>query len=46
MLLGSYNFSENADRSNDENLLIIDDPGLAKRYLDEFYRVREAARRG
>ncbi|MCS6802343.1 MAG: phospholipase D-like domain-containing protein [Chloroflexota bacterium] len=45
VMLGSYNFSENADRNNDENLLIIEDRGLAQRYLEEFDRVREAARR-
>lgn len=44
VLLGSYNFSENADRNNDENLLIIEDTGLAQRFLEEFDRVRAVAR--
>ncbi len=30
VIFGSFNFSENADSSNDENLLIVDDPALAQ----------------
>jgi phosphatidylserine/phosphatidylglycerophosphate/cardiolipin synthase-like enzyme len=45
VLVGSFNFTANADRNNDENLLIIDDAGLARRYLEEFERLRETARR-
>jgi phosphatidylserine/phosphatidylglycerophosphate/cardiolipin synthase-like enzyme len=39
VVMGSYNFTENADQSNDENLLIIGDPGIAARFLEEFERV-------
>ncbi|TAK31336.1 MAG: hypothetical protein EPO21_17725 [Chloroflexota bacterium] len=43
-ILGSFNFSENADRGNDENLLIVDDPTFAKAFEDEFGRVLEQAK--
>lgn len=36
--LGSFNFSNNAADSNDENLIIISDPLLASQYLTEFNR--------
>lgn len=36
VITGSYNFSRNADRSNDENSLILHSPELAKAYLQEF----------
>lgn len=39
VITGSFNFSESADEKNDENLLIIEDPELAKQYLAEFDRV-------
>lgn len=39
VITGSFNFSESADEKNDENLLIIEDPELAKKYLEEFERV-------
>jgi phosphatidylserine/phosphatidylglycerophosphate/cardiolipin synthase-like enzyme len=42
-VFGSYNFSANADRDNDENLLIVDDPGLAAAFEAEFQRVRTVA---
>ena len=32
-VFGSFNFSDNADRSNDENLLIVDDPGFAQAFV-------------
>lgn len=38
VLSGSFNFSANATRSNDENLVIIRDPVLAAQYLLEFER--------
>ena len=41
VITGSYNFSANAERSNDENLLILHSPDLAARYLDEFQMVYE-----
>ncbi len=43
VIFGSFNFSENADTSNDENLLIVDDPALAQAFEAEFQRVREVA---
>ncbi|MFL5802126.1 MAG: phospholipase D-like domain-containing protein [Roseiflexaceae bacterium] len=43
VIFGSFNFSENADTSNDENLLIVDDPALAQAFEAEFQRVHEVA---
>jgi phosphatidylserine/phosphatidylglycerophosphate/cardiolipin synthase-like enzyme len=39
VITGSYNFTKSAERDNDENLVIVDDPTLARAYLDEFERV-------
>jgi phosphatidylserine/phosphatidylglycerophosphate/cardiolipin synthase-like enzyme len=39
VITGSYNFTNSAERDNDENLVIVDDPVLARAYLDEFERV-------
>jgi len=39
VVLGSYNFTISAERRNDENTLIIDDPGMAAYFLDEFERL-------
>jgi phosphatidylserine/phosphatidylglycerophosphate/cardiolipin synthase-like enzyme len=36
---GSFNFSRNADERNDENLLIIHDPALARKYVEEVDRL-------
>jgi phosphatidylserine/phosphatidylglycerophosphate/cardiolipin synthase-like enzyme len=41
---GSFNFSSNADRDNDENLLIVDDPGLAAQFEAEFQRMLALAK--
>jgi phosphatidylserine/phosphatidylglycerophosphate/cardiolipin synthase-like enzyme len=38
VVTGSLNFSENADESNDENVIIVTDPSLAAEYLQEFER--------
>jgi phosphatidylserine/phosphatidylglycerophosphate/cardiolipin synthase-like enzyme len=38
VVTGSFNFSNNAEESNDENLVIIADPNLAAQYLQEFER--------
>lgn len=43
VVMGSYNFTANAEKSNDENTLIIDDPKLAKEYLTEFDRLYKHA---
>lgn len=39
VVTGSYNFSNNAETRNDENLLVIEDPEIAARYEEEFRRV-------
>ncbi|HRV94904.1 MAG TPA: phospholipase D-like domain-containing protein [Anaerolineae bacterium] len=36
--LGSFNFSDNANRANDENMLIIHNPDIAAEFLAEFDR--------
>ena len=36
---GSFNFSRNADERNDENLLIIHNPSLARKYVEEVDRL-------
>ncbi len=41
---GSFNFSVNAAQRNDENLLIIHNPHVAARYLEEFERRMAEAR--
>ncbi len=38
VILGSFNFSNNADRSNDENILIIRNAEIAAQYNAEFDR--------
>ena len=38
VITGSYNFSENADRSNDENVVIVTHGEIAAQYLGEFER--------
>jgi phosphatidylserine/phosphatidylglycerophosphate/cardiolipin synthase-like enzyme len=43
VITGSYNFTASAERDNDENLVIIEDPTLARAYLDEFERLYEQA---
>ncbi|HEX9438633.1 MAG TPA: phospholipase D-like domain-containing protein [Roseiflexaceae bacterium] len=43
VIFGSFNFSDNANKDNDENLLIVDDPALAQAFEAEFQRVREVA---
>ncbi|MBI3740769.1 MAG: phospholipase [Chloroflexi bacterium] len=44
VVLGSFNFSQNAETSNDENLLIIDDAAIAQKFTEEFARVYEQAK--
>ena len=43
VIFGSFNFSDNADQDNDENLLIVDDPQMAQAFEAEFQRIREVA---
>ena len=39
VITGSYNFSNSAKTRNDENTLVIQEAGIAARYLQEFERV-------
>jgi len=39
VVTGSLNFSTSAETSNDENVLIIDNPDIAKLYMEEFERI-------
>jgi phosphatidylserine/phosphatidylglycerophosphate/cardiolipin synthase-like enzyme len=39
VILGSYNFSRNAEEFNDENTLIVHDLGMAARFQTEFERI-------
>ncbi len=43
VLTGSFNFSNNAAKSNDENILIINNATIAGRYLDEWRRLWDSA---
>jgi phosphatidylserine/phosphatidylglycerophosphate/cardiolipin synthase-like enzyme len=45
VVMGSYNFSQNAEERNDENLLIIYDPVIAQQFMLEFQRVYGQAQR-
>ena len=44
VVLGSFNFSQNAEQENDENLLIFDDLSLAQQFNAEFGRVYDQAK--
>lgn len=37
VVTGSYNFSENAESKNAENVVIINDKGIANRYIQNFF---------
>jgi len=43
VVLGSYNFSSNADEANDENVLVIHNADIAKEFVAEFNRVYNQA---
>mgnify|MGYP001197131657 FL=1 len=43
VVMGSFNFSENATSSNDENLLIIDNVALAQAFEEEYQRIYQLA---
>ena len=43
VIQGSFNFSKNTEKSNDENLLIIDDKKLAGKFTEEFARICQQA---
>jgi phosphatidylserine/phosphatidylglycerophosphate/cardiolipin synthase-like enzyme len=40
VVTGSYNFSGNAEKSNDENVLILYSPDLAQQYLQEYAQIK------
>ncbi len=44
VITGSYNFSQRAEDTNDENLVIVEDAALAAQFLEEFERVYAQAR--
>jgi phosphatidylserine/phosphatidylglycerophosphate/cardiolipin synthase-like enzyme len=44
VMAGSFNFSSSADHENDENLLVIDDPALARSFKAEYDRVLDQAK--
>jgi phosphatidylserine/phosphatidylglycerophosphate/cardiolipin synthase-like enzyme len=43
-IFGSFNFSDNADKDNDENLLIVDDPTFSGQFEQEYQRVLATAK--
>jgi phosphatidylserine/phosphatidylglycerophosphate/cardiolipin synthase-like enzyme len=43
VITGSLNFSTNAEESNDENVIIIDNAEIARLYMQEFQRVWDIA---
>lgn len=36
VMTGSYNFSANAEKRNDENLIVLHNPEIARRFVEEF----------
>jgi phosphatidylserine/phosphatidylglycerophosphate/cardiolipin synthase-like enzyme len=44
VIFGSFNFSDNADKANDENLLIVEDAGFARPFVEEFNKVLAQAK--
>lgn len=44
-IFGSYNFSSSAERANDENLLVVEDPQFTALFEQEFQRILALARR-
>jgi phosphatidylserine/phosphatidylglycerophosphate/cardiolipin synthase-like enzyme len=43
VITGSLNFSDNANDSNDENVLVIDNADIAALYIQEFNRIWDFA---
>lgn len=41
VIFGSFNFSDSANSSNDENLLVVHDPSFAQAYEQEFQRMKQ-----
>jgi phosphatidylserine/phosphatidylglycerophosphate/cardiolipin synthase-like enzyme len=44
VVTGSYNFTSSADKTNDENVVIVYDPDLAQLYAAEFERIFAASK--
>lgn len=44
VITGSYNFTDNAENTNDENLAIIHDATIARFFLHEYARIQQQAR--
>jgi phosphatidylserine/phosphatidylglycerophosphate/cardiolipin synthase-like enzyme len=44
-ITGSFNFTENAVKRNQENLLIIDDPEIAERYTSNWFERKVESRK-
>lgn len=38
VITGSFNFTDSADKYNAENVLLVNNPDLAKKYLDNWYK--------
>lgn len=45
VIFGSYNFTRNANRANDENLVVVQDAHLAELFLQEVQRIYDQAAR-
>ncbi len=43
IITGSYNFTASAEEENDENVVIIFSPSVAKSYMEEFHRILDQA---
>ena len=41
VVTGSFNPSNNGDYHNDENIVIIEDEGIAKEFVEEYYKIKE-----
>jgi phosphatidylserine/phosphatidylglycerophosphate/cardiolipin synthase-like enzyme len=44
VITGSYNFSANADKSNNENVLLIQNTYVSSMYRQEYARIMQAAK--
>lgn len=44
VIFGSFNFSANAEEQNDENILIVDNPEIARAFKTEFDRILALAK--
>jgi len=43
VITGSFNYSANAEKTNNENILMIKSTGIANQYNNEFFKLRNAA---